>query len=323
MEEKHVLTGAVLPFWAAISQVVGSKQKRTRDGGLKVVSAMKIVRVRAQATAADGGGDRRLVGVEVLGAQLARLLRAMGEAAAALQADRVPRPTEAKAKAKPDARGGHGGHGGWGGGGQGGTREGLGGGGSASAPIDLEAEARHYGGAAAGGAARVLSGQAAAAHRAQHQGRPQQPTAGRGVGPSLFACTAAAAAEEEEEELQRAIRASLADHAVSASASAPGRAACGTLSPSASRTNHAAAATAANDADAGGMSADLKARLREKAPLRKGKWTVEEELFTTAIIREFERGMLACPPGTTLRSHGGPRGNATTGVAAPPRPERG
>ena len=26
MEEKHVLTGAVLPFWGAISQVVGSKQ---------------------------------------------------------------------------------------------------------------------------------------------------------------------------------------------------------------------------------------------------------------------------------------------------------
>ena len=73
MEEKHVLTGAVLPFWGAISQacawhvcmawarhghgmctawapltscvltsqVVGSKQKRTRDGGLKVVSATK------------------------------------------------------------------------------------------------------------------------------------------------------------------------------------------------------------------------------------------------------------------------------------------
>ena len=42
---------------------------------------------------------------------------------------------------------------------------------------------------------------------------------------------------------------------------------------------------------------------REKAPLRKGKWTQEEELFTAAVIREFERGMLACPAGTTLRSY--------------------
>ena len=41
---------------------------------------------------------------------------------------------------------------------------------------------------------------------------------------------------------------------------------------------------------------------RENAP-RKGKWTQEEELFTAAVIREFERGMLACPAGTTLRSY--------------------
>ena len=64
------------------------------------------------------------MGVEVLGAQLTRLLRAMGEAAADLQADRVPRPTEAKPKPKLDARGGHGGDGGRAGGGQGGTRDG-------------------------------------------------------------------------------------------------------------------------------------------------------------------------------------------------------
>ena len=37
-------------------------------------------------------------------------------------------------------------------------------------------------------------------------------------------------------------------------------------------------------------------------PLRKGKWTIEEEMYTSAIIREFERGMLTCAPGTTLRS---------------------
>jgi hypothetical protein len=320
------MVAARLSFCGLTSQVVGSKQKRTHDGGLKVtsamkdppltphssllspyssllppyfslltthyspltthyslltahcslltthhllqvVSAMKIVRVRAQATAADGGGDRRLVGVEVLGAQLDRLLRAMGEAAADLQADKVPRPTEAKVKAgagaplerRYDDDGG---------GGQklytkaefvelyGGTTEWQRAareqqqqpGNSASAPIDLEAELRHYGGAAAGGAARVLSGQATAAHRALHQGRPQPRTA----------------AAAEEEELQCAIRASLADHAASASASAPGRAACGALSPSASRTNHAAADADANGADAGGMSADLKAKLREQ-----------------------------------------------------------
>ena len=320
------MVAARLSFCGLTSQVVGSKQKRTHDGGLKVtsamkdppltphfsllspyssllppyfslltthyspltthyspltahcslltthhllqvVSAMKIVRVRAQATAADGGGDRRLVGVEVLGAQLDRLLRAMGEAAADLQADKVPRPTEAKVKAGagvPQERR----YDDDGGGGRklytkaefvelyGGTTEWQRAareqqqqpGNSASAPIDLEAELRHYGGAAAGGAARVLSGQATAAHRALHQGRPQPRTA----------------AAAEEEELQCAIRASLADHAASASASAPGRAACGALSPSASRTNHAAADADANGADAGGMSADLKAKLREQ-----------------------------------------------------------
>jgi hypothetical protein len=320
------MVAARLSFCGLTSQVVGSKQKRTHDGGLKVtsamkdppltphssllspyssllppyfslltthyspltthyspltahcslltthhllqvVSAMKIVRVRAQATAADGGGDRRLVGVEVLGAQLDRLLRAMGEAAADLQADKVPRPTEAKVKAgagaplerryDDDGGGGrklytkaefvelYGGTTEW----QRAAREQQQQpGNSASAPIDLEAELRHYGGAAAGGAARVLSGQATAAHRALHQGRPQPRTA----------------AAAEEEELQCAIRASLADHAASASASAPGRAACGALSPSASRTNHAAADADANGADAGGMSADLKAKLREQ-----------------------------------------------------------
>ena len=42
---------------------------------------------------------------------------------------------------------------------------------------------------------------------------------------------------------------------------------------------------------------------RERAPLRKGQWTREEESFASAIIREFGRGMLTCPPGTTLRSY--------------------
>lgn len=42
---------------------------------------------------------------------------------------------------------------------------------------------------------------------------------------------------------------------------------------------------------------------RQNPPLRKGKWTIEEEMYTSAIIREFERGMLDCAPGTTLRSY--------------------
>ena len=37
---------------------------------------------------------------------------------------------------------------------------------------------------------------------------------------------------------------------------------------------------------------------REKAPLRKGKWTQEEELVHGGGPSEFERGMLACPAGT-------------------------
>ena len=60
----------------------------------------------------------------MLGALLDWLLRAMGEAAADLQADGVPRPTEAPQAKLP--------------------------GGTASTPIDLEAESRHYGGAASG-----------------------------------------------------------------------------------------------------------------------------------------------------------------------------
>lgn len=45
------------------------------------------------------------------------------------------------------------------------------------------------------------------------------------------------------------------------------------------------------------------AQHRHPPPLRKGKWTIEEEMYTSAIIREFERGMLDCAPGTTLRSY--------------------
>lgn len=38
-------------------------------------------------------------------------------------------------------------------------------------------------------------------------------------------------------------------------------------------------------------------------PLRKGKWTPEEEAFTTCIINDFTKGFLPLAPGTTLRSY--------------------
>jgi hypothetical protein len=57
------------------------------------------------------------------------------------------------------------------------------------------------------------------------------------------------------------------------------------------------------DASLGAAAARGQAEAQHKTPLRKGKWTQEEELFAEAIIREFRRGMLALPRGTTLRSY--------------------
>ena len=37
--------------------------------------------------------------------------------------------------------------------------------------------------------------------------------------------------------------------------------------------------------------------------LRKGKWTPEEEAFTSRIIHDFTNGYLPLAPGTTLRSY--------------------
>ena len=39
------------------------------------------------------------------------------------------------------------------------------------------------------------------------------------------------------------------------------------------------------------------------APLRRGKWTPEEEAFTSRIIHDFTNGYLPLAPGTTLRSY--------------------
>lgn len=38
-------------------------------------------------------------------------------------------------------------------------------------------------------------------------------------------------------------------------------------------------------------------------PLRKGKWTVEEEIYANKIIGYFNKGLLAIETGTTLRSY--------------------
>ena len=40
-----------------------------------------------------------------------------------------------------------------------------------------------------------------------------------------------------------------------------------------------------------------------RGPLRKGKWTVEEETYANRIIHYFNEGSLGIPPRTTLRSY--------------------
>ncbi|CAM9156221.1 unnamed protein product [Phaeothamnion confervicola] len=40
-----------------------------------------------------------------------------------------------------------------------------------------------------------------------------------------------------------------------------------------------------------------------RGPVRKGKWTAEEEAFTNRIIQDFNNGLLPVVPGTTLRSY--------------------
>lgn len=51
-------------------------------------------------------------------------------------------------------------------------------------------------------------------------------------------------------------------------------------------------------------AATVKVAKEEKKPTtRKGKWTIEEEEFTTRIIEYFNSGLLELPEGTTLRSY--------------------
>ena len=92
-----------------------------------------------------------------------------------------------------------------------------------------------------------------------------------------------------------------------AAAAAAAQAQAGGAPPGHDAKKHAASSSSGTASSSGGgapsTAAARAAAQRERAPLRKGKWTMEEEHFTTAIIREFERGMLSCPPGTTLRSY--------------------
>ena len=40
-----------------------------------------------------------------------------------------------------------------------------------------------------------------------------------------------------------------------------------------------------------------------KDPLRRGRWTPEEESYACCIIKNFERGLLQISPGTSLRNY--------------------
>lgn len=75
------------------------------------------------------------------------------------------------------------------------------------------------------------------------------------------------------------------------------------LAPRTQETDNFGAWPAKAPSPATPTSSKASAQQRQRCPpLRKGKWTIEEEMYTSAIIREFERGMLNCAPGTTLRS---------------------
>lgn len=56
-----------------------------------------------------------------------------------------------------------------------------------------------------------------------------------------------------------------------------------------------------NKGDAGGGEAEESAN-RRKAPLRRGKWTPEEEAYANRLIQEFKAGLLPLTDGTTLRT---------------------
>lgn len=66
----------------------------------------------------------------------------------------------------------------------------------------------------------------------------------------------------------------------------------------------ASSAEASSDEPAAPPPEELKSsQLDPRAPVRKGKWTPEEEMYTTRIINDFNKGLLPLAPGTTLRSY--------------------
>ena len=79
------------------------------------------------------------------------------------------------------------------------------------------------------------------------------------------------------------------------------------LPASASSVNLEAAAMAAALED-GVLGGDMSNKLsdamlkKQKAGLRRGKWTTEEENYANRLIHEFKSGLLPLTDGTTLRT---------------------
>lgn len=69
-----------------------------------------------------------------------------------------------------------------------------------------------------------------------------------------------------------------------------------------STLNMGAAAYAASLADGVSTGVQKQEVHLEKIPLRRGKWTTEEEQFAMRLIEEFRSGLLPLTDGTTLRT---------------------
>ena len=76
IEYKHLLTGAVLPFWNQIQSAVGYKDV-AHNGGYRQQSNMQIVRLRVDKTPQQA--EQRLVGVLIDDRQLAALQRSIDD----------------------------------------------------------------------------------------------------------------------------------------------------------------------------------------------------------------------------------------------------
>jgi hypothetical protein len=70
-------------------------------------------------------------------------------------------------------------------------------------------------------------------------------------------------------------------------------------SPSPTRTE----STETQPASASSQTKKKTSQNQDRSKLRKGKWTIEEEEYTSRIIHHFSTGLLTLPEGTTLRSY--------------------